>query len=296
MQRDCPNAPNAWGTVGGGPGSGTVNPTPAEAHSVTAPSVSTPPLLPQTSATIVPSLEAVVVDLCDEGSSPVSPSPQSQSILTGLVPPAPESSIGAFSSSASVLSDPDSIESFPTEIENNANCMDMDTHNSCSILSNDGNYNGQSAHVHNDNDNGLSDKMDIKQSIDHIKNSNLDPSNDTIDSCTQNDINTSNDDPSNSNSNSNSLATSNGLPSDSLASSNKTSGSGSRVAKSTGVRVKSQVSGSSSPPVRSRPRVQSQKARVRHISDAVAVAALSSVSRQVSSSERRALQRVFSKK
>ena len=293
--------PNAWGTVGGGPGSGTVDPTPAEAHSVTASSVSTPPLLPETSATIVPSSEAVVVDLCDEGSSPVSPSPQSQSILTGLVPPAPESSIGAFSSSASVLSDPDSIESFPTEIENNDNCMDMDTHDSCSILSNDGNYNGQSAHVHNDNDNGLSDKMDIKQSIDHIKNSNLDPSNDTIDndtidSCTQNDINTSNDDPSNSNSNSNSLATSNGLPSDSLASSNKTSGSGSRVAKSTGVRVKSQVSGSSSPPVRSSPRVQSQKARVRHISDAVAVAALSSVSRQVSSSERRALQRVFSKK
>ena len=212
------------------------------------------------------------------------------------MPPAPESSIGAFSSSASVLSDPDSIESFPTEIENNDNCMDMDTHDSCSILSNDGNCNGQSAHVHNDNDDGLSDKMDIKQSIDHIKNSNLDPSNDTIDSCTQNDINTSNDDPSNSNSNSNSLATSNVVPSDSLASSNKTSGSGSRVAKSTGVRVKSQVSGSSSPPVRSSPRVQSQKARVRHISDAVAVAALSSVSRQVSSSERRALQRVFSKK
>ena len=124
------------------------------------------------------------------------------------MPPAPESSIGAFSSSASVLSDPDSIESFPTEIENNDNCMDMDTHDSGSILSNDGNDNGQSAHV-----------------------SNLDPSNDTIDSCTQNDINTSNDEPSNS-----------------LASSDKTSGSGSRVAKSTGARVKSQVSGSSSPP------------------------------------------------
>ena len=117
MQRDCPNAPNAWGTVGGGPGSGTVDPTPAEAHSVTASSVSTPPLLPQTSGTIVPSSEAV--ELCDEGFSPVSPSPQSQSILTGLVPPAPESSIGTFSSSASVLSDPDSIESFTTEIENN---------------------------------------------------------------------------------------------------------------------------------------------------------------------------------
>ena len=262
MQRDCPNAPNAWGTVGGGPGSGTVDPTPAEAHSVAASLVSTPPLLPQTSGTIVPSSEAVAVELCDEGFSPVSPSPQSQSILTGLVPPAPESSIGAFSSSASVLSDPDSIESFPTEIENNENCMDMDTQDSCSILSNDGNDNGQSAHVHNDNDNG--DKMNIKQSIDHVKNSNLDPSNDTIDSCIQNDISTSNDEPSNSNSNSNSLATSNNEPSNnnsnsnslatsndvpsiSLASSNKTSGSGSRVAKSTGAQVKSQVSGSSSP-------------------------------------------------
>ena len=165
-----------------------------------------------------------------------------------------------------------------------------------SSLSNDGNDNGQSAHVHNDNDNGLSDKTNIKQSIDHIKNSNLDPSNDTIDSCTQNDINTSNDEPSNSNSNSNSLAASNDVPSNSLASSNKTSGSGSRVAKSTGARVKSQVSGSSSPPVRSSPRVRSQKVRGRHISDAAAVAALSSVSRSVSSSERRALQRVFSKK
>ena len=68
------------------------------------------------------------------------------------------------------------------------------------------------------------------------------------------------------------------------------------MAKSTGARVKSQVSGSSSPPVRSSPRVQSQKVRGRHISDAAAVAALSSVSRSVSSSERRALQRVFSKK
>ena len=247
MQRDCPNAPNAWGTVGGGPGSGTVDSTPAEAHSVTASSVSTPPLLPQTSGTIVPSSEAVVVKSGEEGFSPVSPSPQSQSILTGLAPPAPESSIGAFSSSASVLSDPDSIESFPTEIENNDNCMDMDTQDSCSILSNDDNDNGQSAHVHNDIDNGLSDKMNSKQRIDHVKNSNLDPSNDTIDSCTQNDINTSNDEPSISNSNS--LATSNDVPSNSLASSNKTSGSGSRVAKSTGARVKSQVCGSFFPPL-----------------------------------------------
>ena len=188
--------------------------------------------------------------------------------------------------------DPDSIESLPTEIENIDNCMDMDTQDSCSILSNDGNDNGQSAHVRNDNDNGLSDKMDIKQSIDHVKVSNLDPSNDIIDSCTQNDINASNDEPSNSKS----LVTSNDVPSNSLASSNKTSGSGSRVAKSTGARLKPQVSGSSSPPVRSSPRVQSQKVRGRHISDAAVVASLSSVSCSVSSSERRALQRVFSKK
>ena len=92
------------------------------------------------------------------------------------------------------------------------------------------------------------------------------------------------------------MATSNDVPSNSLASSNKVPGSGPRVAKSSAVRVKPQVSGSSSPPVRSSPRVQSQKARGRHISDAAAVAALSSVSRSVSSSERRALQRVFSKK
>ena len=82
MQPDCPNAPNARGTVGGGPGSGTVDPTPAEAHSGSASSVFTPPLLPQTSGTIVPSWEAVAVELCDEGLSPISPSPQSQSILT----------------------------------------------------------------------------------------------------------------------------------------------------------------------------------------------------------------------
>ena len=296
MQRDCPNAPNAWGTVGGGPGSGTFDPTPAEAHSVAASSVSTPPLLPQPSATIVPSSEAAVVESCNEGFSPVSPSSQSQSILTGLVPPAPESSIGAFSSSASVMSDPDSIESFPSEIENTDNCMDMDTHGSSSILSNDGNENGQSAHVHGSKNIGLNDNMNIKQSTDHIKNSNLDPSNNTTDSCSQNDINTSNEECSNCNSNSNSLATSNDVPSHSLASSNKVSGSGPRVAKSSGIRVKPQVSGSSSPPVRSSPRVQSQKARGRHSSDAAAVAALSSVSRSVSSSERRALQRVFSKK
>ena len=106
MQSDCPNAPNAWGTVGWGPVSGAVDPTPAEAHWAAASSVPTPPSLPQPSAIIVPSSEAAVVELCDEGFTPISPSPQSQSILTGLVPPAPGSSIGAFSSSASVLSDP----------------------------------------------------------------------------------------------------------------------------------------------------------------------------------------------
>ena len=67
MQRDCPNAPNAWGTVGGGPGLGTVDPTPAEAHSAAASSVSTPLSLPQSSAIIVPSSEAAVVELCNEG-------------------------------------------------------------------------------------------------------------------------------------------------------------------------------------------------------------------------------------
>ena len=56
---------------------------------------------------------------------PIPPSPQSQSILTGLVPPAPGSSIGAFSSSASVLSDPDSIESFATQTDNNDNWIFM---------------------------------------------------------------------------------------------------------------------------------------------------------------------------
>ena len=122
-------------------------------------------------------------------------------------------------------------------------------------------------YIRDTDDNGQNNNMNIKQSTDNILNSNLDPSNDTINSCTQNDINTSNDEPSIS-----------------LASSNKASGSGSRVAKSTGARAKSQVSGSSSPSVRSSPRVQSQKALGRHISDAVAVAALFSVSRQVSSS------------
>ena len=68
------------------------------------------------------------------------------------------------------------------------------------------------------------------------------------------------------------------------------------MTKSTGARAKSQIPCSSSSSVRSSPRVLSQKARGKHISDAAAVAALSSVSRQVSSSDRRALQRVFSKR
>ena len=107
VQRDCPNTPNAWGTVGGGPVSGSVDPTPAEAHSADVSSVPTPPVLPQPSAIIAPSSEAAaVVEIRHEGFVPIPPSPQSQSILTGLVPPAPGSSIGAFSSSASVLSDP----------------------------------------------------------------------------------------------------------------------------------------------------------------------------------------------
>ena len=46
IQRDCPNAPNAWGTV---------DPTPAEAHSAAASSVPTPPSLPQSSAIILAS-------------------------------------------------------------------------------------------------------------------------------------------------------------------------------------------------------------------------------------------------
>ena len=48
--------------------------------------------------------------------SPLSPqSSVSQSILPGLAPPASKFSIGAFSSSALVLSDPDSIDSFMTQ-------------------------------------------------------------------------------------------------------------------------------------------------------------------------------------
>ena len=106
----------------------------------------------------------------------------------------------------------------------------MDIYDSGSILSNVGNDNGQSAYVLDGNDNGQNNNMNIKQSNDNIQSSNLDPSSDTIVSCIQNDINTTNDETSNS-----------------LASSNKASGSGSRVAKSTGVRAKSQISGSSSP-------------------------------------------------
>ena len=35
--------------------------------------------------------------------------------------------------------------------------------------------------------------MNIKQSNEHMQRSNLDPSNDTLDNCTESDINTSND-------------------------------------------------------------------------------------------------------
>ena len=140
------------------------------------------------------------------------------------------------------MSDPDSIDSFPTQVGNDDNCMDMDVHDSSFILSNDGNDNGQSADVHDSNDNGQNDDMNIKQSNDNMQGSNLDPSSETIDSCTQSDINTSNDvyiEPSNS-----------------LVSSNKASGSRFRVARSSGSRKRSQISGSSSPSARSSPRVQ----------------------------------------
>ena len=190
------------------------------------------------------------------------------------MPPAPGSTIGAFSSSASVLSDPDSIESFPTQTDNNDNCTDMDIYGSGSIISNVGNDN-----VLDGNDNGQKNNMNIKQSNGNIQSSNLDPSNETIVSCIQNDINTSNNKSSNS-----------------LACSDKASGSGARVAKSTGARAKSRVPGSSSPSRRTSPRVLPQKARGKHSCEASAVAVLSTVSRQVSTSDRRALQRVLSKR
>ena len=130
MQRDCPNAPNAWGMVGGGPVSDSVDPTLAEAHLPAASSVPTPPFLPKSSAIILTSLEAAVVELHDEGVVPVSPFSQSQSILTGLVP---TTSIGVFSSSAAVLSYPDSIDSFPTQVANDDKCLDLDIHDSMDI-------------------------------------------------------------------------------------------------------------------------------------------------------------------
>ena len=95
------------------------------------------------------------------------------------------------------------------------------------------------------NDNGQ--ENNIKHSNDNIQSSNLDPSNETIVSCFQNDSNRSNIQ--------NDSNTSNNEPSNSLACSSKTSGSGARVAKSTGARAKSLVPGSSSSPVRSSPRV-----------------------------------------
>ena len=77
--------------------------------------------------------------------------------MTGLVPLAPGSTIGAFSSSASVLSDPDSIESFPTQTDNNDNCTDMDIYGSSSLVSNVGNDN-----VLDGNDNGQENNINIK--------------------------------------------------------------------------------------------------------------------------------------
>lgn len=129
MQQDYPNVPNAWGAVDGGPVSGALDPSPAEAHSAAASSV----------------------PMCDEGIAPVSSFPQSQSILTGLVPPAPGSSIGTFSSSFSVLSDPDFIDSFLTQVHNDDICnisMDVDVHDSSNILSNNCSDNGQNGHEH----------------------------------------------------------------------------------------------------------------------------------------------------
>ena len=75
LQRDCTKVPNVWGTVGGGPVSGVLDPTPAEAHPAVTSSLPTPSLLPQSGAAILPSSEATVVELCDKGSVPVSPSP-----------------------------------------------------------------------------------------------------------------------------------------------------------------------------------------------------------------------------
>ena len=85
-----------------------------------------------------------------------------------------------------------------------------------------------------------------------------------------------------------------------MVTSDKDSSSGPQVAKSGGPRVKSHGSGSSSsappPRVRCSPRVWLQKGRSRHISDTAAAAALSSISRHTSGSDRSALQHVFWKK
>ena len=114
LQRDRTNVPNAWGTVGGGPVWGTLDPTPTEAHSVAASSVPTQPSPPSPSDTTIHASGATV-ELCDDGFAPIPPSSQSQSTLTGQVPPAPESSICAFCSSVSAMSDHNSIDSFLTQ-------------------------------------------------------------------------------------------------------------------------------------------------------------------------------------
>ena len=89
LQCDCINVPNAWGTVGGGPVSGTLDPSPAEAHSAAASTVPTPPLAPSSSDTDVNAFSRATVEFCDEGFAAVLSSSQSQSILTSLVPPTP---------------------------------------------------------------------------------------------------------------------------------------------------------------------------------------------------------------
>lgn len=67
------------------------------------------------------------------------------------MPPAPGSSIGAFSSPGSILSDPDFIDSFLTQVHNDDIyniSMDVDVHDSSNILSNNGSDNGQNGHEH----------------------------------------------------------------------------------------------------------------------------------------------------
>ena len=112
------------------------------------------------------------------------------------------------------------------------------------------------------------DKVTIRvmeQSNVSVQNSScLDPSNANVNSNIQSDVLNSSVNVGND--------SNNALSNDSTVTSNKDSGSGPRVAKPGGTRVKTHASGSSSSPVpstraRSNRRVQSQKGRPRHISD-----------------------------